>query len=73
MSNPTTSVTRRPGSAAITVGLCFSVAVLEGFDIQAIGVAAPRLVPELGLEASQMGWIFSIVNIGIVILDRRSH
>jgi AAHS family 3-hydroxyphenylpropionic acid transporter len=51
----------------ITVALCFSVAVLEGFDIQAIGVAAPRLVPELGLEANQMGWIFSIVNIGIVI------
>ena len=66
MSNPTTSVVGRHG-AAITVGLCFSVAVLEGFDIQAIGVAAPRMVPELGLAANQMGWIFSIVNIGIVI------
>ncbi|NNC65105.1 MAG: 3-(3-hydroxy-phenyl)propionate transporter MhpT [Gammaproteobacteria bacterium] len=59
--------TNRPASVMITVALCFSVAVLEGFDIQAIGVAAPRLVPELGLEADQMGWIFSIVNIGIVI------
>ena len=59
--------TNRPGAATVTVALCFSVAVLEGFDIQAIGVAAPRLVPELGLAANQMGWIFSIVNIGIVI------
>lgn len=67
MSNPTTAVVSRPGSAAITVALCFSVAVLEGFDIQAIGVAAPRLIPELGIAANQMGWIFSIVNIGIVI------
>lgn len=51
----------------MTVALCFAVAVLEGFDIQAIGIAAPRLGPELGLEAGRMGWIFSISNIGIVI------
>ncbi len=62
-----TAENTRPSSAILTVALCFSVAVLEGFDIQAIGVAAPRLVPELGLEPNQMGWIFSIVNIGIVI------
>ena len=54
-------------SAAIVVALCFAVAVLEGFDIQAIGVAAPRLAPEFGLAPDQMGWIFSISNIGLVI------
>ena len=52
---------------AVTVGLCFLVAVLEGFDIQAMGVAAPRLAPQFGLDASQMGWVFSISNIGLVI------
>jgi len=57
----------RTASAGITVALCFAVAILEGFDIQAIGVAAPRLAPELGLASDQMGWIFSIANIGIVI------
>ncbi len=57
----------RPRRAIVTVALCFAVAVLEGFDIQAIGIAAPRLGPELGLEAGRMGWIFSISNIGIVI------
>ena len=55
-----------PG-VATTIALCFSVAVLEGFDIQAIGVAAPRLAPELGLGSGQMGWVFSISNVGLVI------
>ena len=42
---------RRPAmeGGAITVLLCFLVAVLEGFDIQAMGVAAPKLGPELHL------------------------
>ena len=61
------SPNERPRRAIVTVALCFAVAVLEGFDIQAIGIAAPRLGPELGLEAGRMGWIFSISNIGIVI------
>jgi AAHS family 3-hydroxyphenylpropionic acid transporter len=52
---------------AVAVGLCFLVAVLEGFDIQAMGVAAPRLAPQFGLDARQMGWVFSISNIGLVI------
>jgi AAHS family 3-hydroxyphenylpropionic acid transporter len=51
----------------VTVGLCLLCAVLEGFDIQAMGVAAPRLVPEFGLSPGQMGWVFSISNIGLVI------
>jgi len=55
------------GHTALTVGLCFLVAVLEGFDIQAMGVAAPRLAPQFALDAGQMGWVFSISNIGLVI------
>lgn len=58
------SVVRRP---AITIALCFLVAVVEGFDIQAIGIAAPQLAPQFGLSPGQMGWIFSISNIGLVI------
>src|SRR5687767_8506537 len=54
-------------NVAITVALCFLVAVVEGFDIQAMGVAAPRLAPQFGLSAEQMGWVFSISNIGLVI------
>ncbi len=50
-----------------TVALCFLVAVVEGFDIQAMGVAAPRLAPQFGFDPQQMGWIFAISNIGLVI------
>lgn len=52
--------------AGIAVLLCFLVAVLEGFDIQALGVAAPRMAPELGLTAAEMGWLFAIGSIGIL-------
>ena len=55
------------GNVAVGVGLCFLVAVLEGFDIQAMGVAAPKLAPQFGLDPRQMGWVFSISNIGLVI------
>jgi AAHS family 3-hydroxyphenylpropionic acid transporter len=41
--------------------------VLEGFDIQAIGVAAPKLAPELGLGRDQMGWVFFASNLALVI------
>jgi MFS transporter, AAHS family, 3-hydroxyphenylpropionic acid transporter len=57
----------RVSNVAVTIGLCFAVAVLEGFDIQAMGVAAPRLGPEFGLTPGQMGWLFSISNIGLVL------
>lgn len=58
------SIDKRP---AVTIALCFLVAVVEGFDIQAIGVAAPKLAPQFGLSPEQMGWIFAISNIGLVI------
>ena len=54
-------------SMAIIIGLCFAVAVLEGFDIQAMGVAAPRMAPELGLGPDQMGMVFAIANVGLAI------
>jgi AAHS family 3-hydroxyphenylpropionic acid transporter len=54
-------------SVPATVGLCFLIAILEGFDIQAIGVAAPRLAQEFGFDRSQMGWIFGSLNVGLVI------
>ncbi|MBL8552438.1 MAG: MFS transporter [Hyphomonadaceae bacterium] len=56
----------RAAGAALTIALCFAVAVLEGYDIQALGVTAPKIAPELGLHPEQMGFVFSISNIGIV-------
>jgi len=51
----------------ITLGLCFLVALLEGYDLQAIGVAAPNIIPLLGLSAQQAGWCFSAAVIGLAI------
>jgi AAHS family 3-hydroxyphenylpropionic acid transporter len=54
-------------NVSATVALCLLCAVLEGFDIQAMGVAAPRLRPEFGLDPDQMGSVFAVSNVGLVI------
>lgn len=56
----------RTGPGAVTA-ICFLIAAIEGYDIQAFGVAAPQLVPELGLAADQQGWAASAAMIGLVI------
>ena len=53
--------------SAVTVALCFAVMVIEGFDIQAMGVAAPALGPELKLSREVLGQALSASNIGLVI------
>ncbi len=53
--------------AWLTVTLCFAVMVIEGFDIQAMGVAAPSLGPELKLSREVLGQALSASNIGLVI------
>jgi AAHS family 3-hydroxyphenylpropionic acid transporter len=57
----------RPASAAAVVGLCFAIALLEGYDIQAMGVAAPKLIPALGLTASQAGIAFGGGMAGLMV------
>lgn len=54
-------------NVAVTVALCFLVAVVEGFDIQALGVVAPKLAGQFGLSRQEMGFIFAVSNIGLVI------
>ena len=51
----------------IPIALCMAVAVLEGFDIQAMGVAMPRLGPEFGLDPNAKSWLFTMNNIGMVL------
>jgi AAHS family 3-hydroxyphenylpropionic acid transporter len=54
-------------NVAVTVALCFLVAVVEGFDIQALGVAAPKLAPEFLLSQGQLSFIFAASNVGLVL------
>lgn len=55
----------RPVWAVLLV--CLLAAMLEGFDIQSMGVAAPRMVPALGLSPGQAGWAFSASLIGLMV------
>lgn len=54
-------------NARLTVFVCFLIAALEGYDIQAFGVAAPRMAPELGLGPAELGWAGSAAMIGLVV------
>jgi len=53
--------------AGLVVLVCFLIAAIEGYDIQAFGIASPRLVPELGLNPAQQGWAGSAAMIGLVM------
>jgi MFS transporter, AAHS family, 3-hydroxyphenylpropionic acid transporter len=51
----------------ITLILCSAAAILEGFDNQSIGVAAPRLTLEFALTEAQKGFIFSAATFGLFL------
>ncbi|MBB5401801.1 AAHS family 3-hydroxyphenylpropionic acid transporter [Paraburkholderia youngii] len=53
-------------STALTLALCFLVAVLEGIDLQSTGVAAPRMAHEFGLSVGQLGLAFSAGMLGLL-------
>lgn len=54
-------------SSRATLILCFLAAVIEGFDLQAAGVAAPKLGPAFGLAPAQLGLVFSAAIAGLVL------
>ena len=51
----------------IAIGLCLLAAMLEGFDIASMGVAAPKLVPDLGLSPAEAGTAFSASPLGLFV------
>ncbi|EGF91050.1 putative 3-hydroxyphenylpropionic acid transporter [Asticcacaulis biprosthecium C19] len=46
---------------------CGLIMLLEGFDIQALGIAAPILMPLLKLDPVQAGQVFSAAQAGVVL------
>jgi AAHS family 3-hydroxyphenylpropionic acid transporter len=56
---------RRAGSIGI-VAICLAAATIEGFDIQAAGVVAPKLAPILRLTPHQMGLFFASATFGMI-------
>ncbi len=51
----------------ITLALCAAAALLEGFDNQSMGVAAPRVVAEFGLSPGWAGFVFSSATFGLFL------
>ncbi|KXO87402.1 3-(3-hydroxy-phenyl)propionate transporter MhpT [Acinetobacter venetianus] len=49
-----------------TIGICFIIALIEGIDIQAIGVAASSIKNYFELDSAQLGLLFSIGIFGLL-------
>lgn len=52
--------------AIVTVAICFLIAVIEGLDIQAAGIAAAGIREYFGLDSSQLGVFFSAGILGLL-------
>jgi AAHS family 4-hydroxybenzoate transporter-like MFS transporter len=50
-----------------TLALCMGVLFFDGYDTQAVGYAAPALVPALHIERSSMAGVFAISLVGLMI------
>lgn len=57
-------ISGQPSRAKITLLLCFAIAIFEGFDLQSMGVAAPRMRAEFMLDNAHMAWAFSAAILG---------
>lgn len=52
--------------AIVTVAICFLIAVIEGLDIQAAGIAAAGIRENFSLNSSQLGIFFSAGILGLL-------
>ncbi len=66
MSAPAVSSSRARG-AGLIIAICFMVSMLEGFDIQAIGLVGANLAKVAGLDKEQLGFVFAMANVGLVL------
>jgi AAHS family 3-hydroxyphenylpropionic acid transporter len=61
------SVMQAARTNPVAVAACTLVAMFEGLDLQAAGVAAPKLAPALGLKPADLGWFFSASTFGLML------
>jgi len=57
----------RRAAGLLAIGLCLLAAMLEGFDIASMGVAAPKMMPALGLSKPEAGLAFSASLFGLFV------
>jgi AAHS family 3-hydroxyphenylpropionic acid transporter len=58
-------VERSDGGAIVTLALCFCTAMIEGIDLQSMGIAAPKLGPEFQLTKQALGYLLAASPIGL--------
>lgn len=51
----------------VIIGLCALVALLDGFDLQSIGLAAPGIVRQLQIPPQSLGAVFSAALAGLML------
>jgi len=54
-------------AARWTLAVCAAAALLEGFDNQSMGVAAPAVFREIRVSAAQAGFLFSAATFGLLL------
>jgi AAHS family 4-hydroxybenzoate transporter-like MFS transporter len=47
--------------------LCMACLIMDGFDVQAMGYAAPAVLADWGMERSVLGPVFAAANFGVLI------
>ncbi len=65
MSVAATLEPSREQQAFATLALCFLTAVIEGIDLQSMGIAAPALGPEFHLTREQLGVVTAASPLGL--------
>lgn len=60
-------MTGHRANAGLAIAVCILIAALEGYDIQAFGVAAPRLATEFRLGPGSVGWVAAAAMVGLII------
>lgn len=54
-----------PARRTLSLVLLALVFIMDGYDLNAMPLAVPRLQGPLGLEPSAFGWVFSVVLVGL--------
>ncbi|ADG11512.1 MFS transporter [Caulobacter segnis] len=58
---------RSVSNTIITPALCFLAALVEGYDLQSAGLAAPQLAKVYGLSPQMLGMVFSASTLGLLL------
>jgi AAHS family 3-hydroxyphenylpropionic acid transporter len=67
MAQAEVSAPAKVSGAGLIIAICFAVSMLEGFDIQAIGLVGANLAKVAGLDKEQLGFVFAMANVGLVL------